>query len=90
MFQLFSGSRARNYFRSRLGDRARSADRDAETDRARVGCILAVIENVLNAAEREQSGLNRLVRDALARAAVTLGNGTDEYLEREALDMALL
>lgn len=89
MFQLFSGSRARNYFRSRLGDRdfkARSADRDAETDRSRVGSILAVIENVLNAAEREQSGLNRRVEDVLARAAVTLGNGTDEYLEREALD----
>ena len=89
MFQLFSGPLARNYFRSRPGDRdfkARSADRDAETGRSRVGSILAVIENVLNAAEREQSGLNRRVEDALARAAVTLGNGTDEYLEREALD----
>jgi hypothetical protein len=26
------------------------------------------------------------LEDALARAAVTLGNGTDEYLERDALD----
>ena len=26
------------------------------------------------------------VEDVLARAAVTMGNGTDEYLEREALD----
>ncbi len=30
--------------------------------------------------------LNRRVDDALARAAVTFGNGTDEYLEREPLD----
>ena len=40
----------------------------------------------LRAADQEQSGLNRRVEDVLARAAVTLGNGTDEYLEREALD----
>ena len=41
---------------------------------------------LLAAAESEQSGLGRRVDDVLARAAVTLGNGTDEYLEREALD----
>lgn len=40
----------------------------------------------LEAAEREQAGLNRRVDDALARAAVTFGNGTAEYLEREPLD----
>ena len=59
--------------------KARSADRDAETDRARVGSILEAIENVLHAAEQEQSGLSRRVEDVLARAAVTFGNGTDEY-----------
>ncbi len=48
--------------------------------------ILEAIENALIAAEQEQSGLNRRVEDVLARAAVTLGNGTDEYLEREPLD----
>ena len=32
------------------------------------------------------SGLSRRVDDVLARAAVTFGNGTDEYLEREALN----
>jgi hypothetical protein len=47
---------------------------------------LAAIESALDAAEQEQSGLNRRVEDVLARAAVTFGNGTDEYLEREALD----
>src|SRR5271169_5006401 len=89
MFQLFLRARAHNYFKSRLGDlgfKARSADRDAETDRSRVGSIVAAIENALHAAEQERSGLNRRVEDVLARAAVTLGNGTDEYLEREALD----
>ncbi len=89
MIQLFLRARAHNYLRTRLGDqnfKARSADRDAETDRLRVGSILEAIEHALLAAEQEQSGLNRRVEDVLARAAVTLGNGTDEYLEREALD----
>ncbi|HKB61268.1 MAG TPA: hypothetical protein VKD03_00215 [Burkholderiales bacterium] len=48
--------------------------------------ILEVIENALSAAEQERSCLNRRVEDALTRAAVTIGNGTDEYLERDALD----
>jgi hypothetical protein len=89
MFQLFLRARAQNYTKARLGDdgfKARSADRDAETDRARIGSIVTAIETALHAAEREQSGLSRRVDDVLARAAVTLGNGTDEYLEREALD----
>ena len=89
MIQLFLRARARNYLRTRLGDqnfKARSAGRDAETDRSRVGSILEAIEHALHAAEQEQSGLGRRVEDVLARAAVTLGNGTDEYLEREALD----
>jgi hypothetical protein len=89
MFQLFLRARAHNYFKGRLGGqefRARSADRDAETDSSRVGSILEAIENALHAAEREQSGLGRRVEDVLARAAVTMGNGSDEYLEREPLD----
>lgn len=64
----------------------RSADRDSETDRSRVESILIAIENALQAAERERSGLNQRVEDVLARAAVTFGNGDDEYLHREALD----
>jgi hypothetical protein len=89
MFQLFLRARAQNYIRAKLGDdsfRARSAERDAETDRARIGSIVAAIDAALHAAESEQSGLSRRVDDVLARAAVTFGNGTDEYLEREALD----
>ncbi len=89
MFQLFLRARANNYVKGRRGDegfRARSAERDAETDRLRVASILASIEAALQAAENEQAGLSRRVDDVLARAAVTFGNGTDEYLEREALD----
>jgi hypothetical protein len=89
MIQLFLRARAHNYLRNRLGDqnfRARSAERDAETDRLRVGSILEAIGYALHAAEQEQSGLNRRVEDVLARASVTVGNGTDEYLERDALD----
>ena len=89
MFQLFLRARAHDLIRSRRseeGFKARSAERDAETDRARIGSIMAAIEAALQAAESEQSGLGRRVDDVLARAAVTLGNGIDEYLEREALD----
>jgi hypothetical protein len=81
MFQLFSRIRAiEPVFK------ARSADRDAETDRLRAKAILAAIEAALNSAEQEQAGLSRRVDDVQARAAVTFGNGTDEYLEREPLD----
>jgi hypothetical protein len=89
MFQLFLRARAHNYLKARSGHqnfKARAADRDAETDRARVGAVLEAVETALHAAEQEQSGLHRRVEDVLARAAVTIGNDSDEYLEREALD----
>src|SRR5260370_42198279 len=89
MFQLLLRGRVHNFIRGRLGDdgfRARSAERDAETDLARAGSIVTAIETALHAAESEQAGLNRRVDDVLARAPVTFGNGTDEYLDRDALD----
>ena len=89
MFQLLLRARVHNFIMARLGDdgfKARSAERDAETDMLRVGSIVSAIETALQAAEKEQAGLSRRVDDVLARAAVTIGNGTDEYLEREALD----
>jgi hypothetical protein len=60
--------------------------RDAEVDRARVSSILEVIDDAIFAVENEQPILRRRLDDALARAAVTLGNETDEYLERDARD----
>ena len=89
MFQLFLRARVHKLFRGGAAERefkARSTERDAETDRQRVGSILLSIETALAAAEAEHSGLTRRVDDFLARAAVTFGNGTDEYLTREALD----
>jgi hypothetical protein len=83
MFDLFSRVRSRKD-QSRF--KARSFDRDAEADRARTVSIWSAVEAALNEAEREKAGLTRRVDDALARASVTFGNGTDEYLEREALD----
>ena len=86
MFQLFLRARAHNYFKSRLGDqefKAPSADRDAEIDRSRVSSILEAVENALHAAEQERSGLSRRVEDVLARAAVTMGNGTDDLFGAE-------
>lgn len=90
MFQLFLRARTHNFLKDRLAGkqqfRARSPERDAETDRARVQTIMAAIESALNEAELEQSGLSRRVEEVLARAAVTIGNGDDEYLHREPLD----
>jgi hypothetical protein len=89
MFQLLSRARLHNFIMARLGDdgfRARSPERDAETSSLRIGSVVTAIETALSAAEREQSGLSRRVDDVLARAAVTIGNGTDEYLERDAQD----
>jgi hypothetical protein len=92
MFQLFLRARAQSYFRGRLGDqgfRARSAGRDAETDSSRVGSILEAIEDALRAAEQEQAGLSGRVEDVLARAAVTFGNDTDEYLCQQRSDFGV-
>jgi len=89
MFQTFLRSRAQTYLRSIVGDRefrARSPERDAETDRERLDSVMSAIDQALSSAEAEQSGLTKRVDDVLARAAVTFGNGDDEYLTRESLD----
>jgi hypothetical protein len=89
MFQLFLRDRARKLFGDRGAGhafKARSAGRDADTDRSRVESVVSAIEAALAAAEAEQSGLARRVEDVLARASVTFGNDTDEYLTREPLD----
>lgn len=80
MFQLFLRARAHGYFK------ARSSERDTTTDQSRVAAIKDAIEDALKGAEAEQAGLGRRIDDVLARAAVTFGNSTDEYLERESLD----
>jgi hypothetical protein len=83
MFQLLSRARAQ---KSDRDFRVRSAGRDVDTDRLRVNSVLGALDVAIREAEQEQAGLNRRVEDVLARAAVTFGNGTDEYLERDPLD----
>src|SRR6201995_162114 len=73
-------ARANNYFT------APSADRDTETDHARVAAVFRSIENALDGAKAEQAGLKSRIDDVLARAAVTSGNGSDEYLTRDPED----
>jgi hypothetical protein len=80
MFQLFLRARANSYFK------ARSRTRDAETDRALAASIFRSIEDALEAAKAEHAGLTSRINDVLARAAVTLGNDSDEYLSRDPRD----
>lgn len=80
MFPLFSRARANHTFK------ARSAGRDNETDQTRVGATLRAIDEALEGAKAEQAGLKSRIDDVLARAAVTLGNDSDEYLTRDAED----
>ena len=80
MFQFLRKPSSRTQFR------ARSASRDAETDQARALSILRAIDDALEAAKVEQDGLSVRIDDVLARAAITLGNDSDEYLTREPQD----
>jgi hypothetical protein len=77
MFQLFSRENPDHAFR------ARSASRDAETDAKRITSIAGAIDAALRAAQAEHTGLSQRVTDVTARAAITVGNDSDEYLDRE-------
>ena len=72
MFRLFPRPRANDPFK------ARSPERHIEVDRLRAEAVFHVIEDVLQAARVEQAGLTARVDEILARAAITLGNDTDE------------
>src|SRR5580692_1493576 len=89
MFLLFLRARLRNLTRGDLESdqfKVRSPRRDEDTDRQRVAAVMNAIETALSAAEGEQKGLNERVEEVLARAAVTVGTASDEYLDREPLD----
>jgi len=45
--------------------------------------VIQAIERALQAAENERDGLKGRVEGVLARAAVTVGTASDEYLDRE-------
>jgi hypothetical protein len=63
--------------------RTRSGNRDYDTDSARIQSIISSIETALHSSRDEQEGLRRRIDEVIARAAVTMGNDTDEYLDRE-------
>jgi len=62
---------------------ARSANRDEELDRGRIMSIAQSIDAALRSAESEYSGLSSRLEDTLSRAAITLGNESDEYIFRD-------
>jgi hypothetical protein len=70
--------------------RTRSADRDTATDYSRVAPIFRSVGKALKAAETEYSGLDHRMQDVLARASISHGNGSDEYLDRDPADSRLL
>ena len=84
MFNLFLRARLHRVFAARSDQfRARSLERDAETDRERIRSVIQAIERAMQAAENERDGLKGRVEGVLARAAVTIGTASDEYLDRE-------
>lgn len=80
MFETLLGAHRGKRFK------ARSAARDESTDAERLKPVLTSIEMALAAATAEWSGLNGRIDEVLARAAVTHGNESDEYLTRDASD----
>ena len=82
MFQLFLRARTHNYFKSR------SSNRDSETDQARLATIAGALDSALSSSEAERLGLSQRMSEVLARAAITMGNESDEYLTRDPQDSA--
>jgi hypothetical protein len=80
MFAHAIRSLANSFFKTR------SADRDTETDYSRIEAVFRSVEQALNAAEAEYSGLDNRMQDVLARASISHGNGSDEYLDRDPAD----
>jgi hypothetical protein len=86
MPQLVRHFRIRNLVASRLWRakfEIRSPERDRATDRSRIESILSAIDCALKAAESERVGLKTRIEEVLARASVSIGTATDEYLDRE-------
>lgn len=86
MIQLLRRTRTHNLIANRLRGgkfKIRSPERDNGTDRSRIESIISAIEAALKSAESERDGLKNRIEEVLARASVTVGNATDEYLDRE-------
>jgi hypothetical protein len=77
MTQWYLRARIRSLLRARAAGhkfKARSADRDSETDRLRDESILRAIDDALGGAEAEYAGLGKRIDDVLTQAALKLGN----------------
>jgi hypothetical protein len=77
---MFLLARAQKLFKTR------SYARNIDSDQKRIRLVAEAIEGAIEVAEAERIGLGRRIEDTLARAAVSFGTGTDEYLERDAID----
>jgi hypothetical protein len=86
MIQLLLRTRVHNLIASRLRGgqfKIRSPERDRGADRSRIKSIIEAIESALASAESERNGLNNRIEEVLARASVSVGNASDEHLDRE-------
>ena len=68
----------------------RSAQRDAQTDRARIGSVVQAINAAVGSAQKERDALRTRVSEARDLASFAVGTGNDEYLTREAKDKSRL
>jgi hypothetical protein len=70
--------------------KTRSTGRDVETDYSRLEPVFRSIGQALKTSQAEYSGLDHRMQDVLARASISTGNGSDEYLDRDPADSRLL
>jgi hypothetical protein len=70
--------------------KTRSTDRDVDTDYSRLEPVFLSIGQALKTAQAEYSGLDNRLQDVLARASISTGNGSEEYLDRDPADSRLL
>jgi hypothetical protein len=61
---------------------ARSPGRDADTDNDAVRSVAAAIDQVLEKAEAERTGLKNRMDNVVSVAAIVGGNDIDDYLTR--------
>lgn len=72
------------FLRSRSSQfRARSAERDRETDLMTIARVTKAIDQAIAGCATEREGLSQRLADVTARAAIVAGNGSDDYTERE-------
>jgi len=70
--------------------KTRAIGRDVETDYSRLEPVFRSIGQALKTSQAEYSGLDHRIQDVLARASISTGNGSDEYLDRDPADNRLL